>query len=67
MSGTIELRCTKCSRPPMMVARQDTDYPEAVRIETVCDKCDDGDFAETFHYDAAGNHITRDPKDRPNE
>lgn len=61
MADLIELRCTKCGRPPMMVAREETDYPEAERIETVCPDCDEGDFAEALQFDAAGRHITRDP------
>jgi hypothetical protein len=64
MADLIELRCTKCSRSPIMVARQETDYPEAVRVETVCPDCDEGDFAEVLQFDAEGKHITRDPKDK---
>ncbi len=45
----------------MEAERVDTDYPEAVRLEVRCDKCDNGDFSETMYYDAAGKHITRDP------
>lgn len=56
----IELRCPRGARS-LSVARDEYDYPEAVRVEVVCDKCDDGDFAEVMHYDADGNHITRDP------
>jgi hypothetical protein len=62
MTDLILLRCTKCPRE-MQVSRQETDYPEAVRVETCCDRCDDGDFHETFQYDAEGNHITRDPRE----
>jgi hypothetical protein len=60
MANTILLRCPKCNRE-MQVARDYTDYPEAVRVEVTCDRCDDGDFSELMHFDADGNHITRDP------
>jgi len=56
----IDLHCPKCKRT-MSVERQDTDYPEAVRLEVTCNECDDGDFAESFYYDSAGKHIIRDP------
>lgn len=56
----ILLRCPYCKRE-MEAERADTDYQEAVRMEVRCDKCDNGDFAETMYYDAAGKHITRDP------
>ena len=56
----ILLRCP-CCKKEMEVARQDMDYPEAVRVEVTCPECNAGDFAEVFHYDAAGKHITRDP------
>ena len=61
MANTILLRCPKCKRE-MQVQRDETDYPEAVRAEVWCDRCDDGDFHELSHYDADGNHIVRDPK-----
>ena len=56
----ILLRCPDCKRE-MEVQRDEHDYPEAVRVEVRCEECDDGDFAEVCHYDAAGKHITRDP------
>lgn len=52
--------CADCKKS-MEVRRDEHDYPEAVRVEVRCDKCDDGDFAEVMHYDADGKHITRDP------
>lgn len=60
MGDKILLRCPDCKRE-MMVDRDYTDYPEAVRVEVRCDNCDDGDFSEICHYDEAGNHIIRDP------
>lgn len=57
------LRCPKCRRETM-VDRAPTDYPEAVRIEVACDRCNAGDFAEVMQFDAAGRHITRDPDER---
>jgi len=54
------LRCPKCGKQKT-TKRQPEDYPEAVRMEIVCPKCDDGDFHEPFYYDADGTHITRDP------
>lgn len=62
--GRLLLRCPKCRRE-MMVDREPTDYPEAVRVEVTCPECNAGDFSETMHFDAAGKHITRDP-DEPN-
>lgn len=59
----MELRCPKCGKKKS-TAREPYDYPEAVRMEIICPKCDDGDFHEPFYYDARGRHITRDP-DRP--
>lgn len=56
----ILLRCPDCKRE-MEVERDESDYPEAVRVEFRCVECDDGDFAEVCHYDAADKHITRDP------
>lgn len=56
----ITLRCPDCKRSKR-VKREPTDYPEAVVLEVTCDRCDRGDFAEQVFYDAAGEHITRDP------
>ena len=47
-----------------MVAREPTDYPEAVRAEVACDLCAAGDFDEMMQFDASGRHITRDPDER---
>ena len=47
----ILLRCRYCARQ-MEVERDEYDYPEAVRVEVKCDKCDDGDFAETMPSNA---------------
>lgn len=63
--GRLLLRCPRCKRE-MMVDREPTDYPEAVRAEVTCDRCDDGDFAEMMQFDAQGRHITRDPDLPPN-
>lgn len=60
MREQILLRCPECNRE-QMVAREPTDYPEAVRVEVTCPECNAGDFAEVMHFDAAGKHITRDP------
>lgn len=60
LETNIELRCPKCKRW-QWVARDPTDYPEAVRVEVTCNDCDDGDFAEVMHYDVDGKHITRNP------
>lgn len=57
--GPLLLRCPMCRRE-MMVDREPTDYPEAVRIEVTCPECNEGDFAETMHFDATGKHIIRD-------
>lgn len=57
----LTLRCPKC-RKEISTERQDYDYPEAVRMEIICPKCDDGDFHEPFYFDANGKHITRDPE-----
>src|SRR5574337_781965 len=56
----LELRCPKCGKRKS-TERRPEDYPEAVRMEIICPKCDDGDFHEPFYYDASGRHITRDP------
>jgi hypothetical protein len=53
------LRCPLCKRE-RMVTRQIGDYPEAVRMEIQCDRCNTGDFDEVMYYDAGGKHITRD-------
>ena len=63
--GRLLLRCPKCGRS-QATDRQENDYPEAVRLEIVCPKCDDGDFHEPFYYDAQGKHIYRDPEETPN-
>lgn len=60
MSPTILLTCRKCPKI-VRAKREPTDYPEAVRLETLCDDCDRGDGAELVYFDAQGNHITRDP------
>ena len=57
MSETILLRCTKCRREMTVDRQEDFDPPHAACVETICDRCDDGDFSETFHYDADGKHI----------
>ncbi len=57
----ITLRCPDCKRT-RSVKRDATDYPEAVRVEVPCDRCDSGgDFPEVMQFDAVGRHITRDP------
>lgn len=56
----ILLRCPKC-RHEMRVARESTDYPEAVCVEVPCLKCDDGDFHELRQFDRSGKMIVRDP------
>jgi hypothetical protein len=58
--GLIPLLCYECGFA-VLTPRQPTDYPEAVRIETLCPECAGGDFSEVFHYDRQGRHITRDP------
>ena len=58
--ATIVLRCPKCKRTKQ-AQKLDTDYSETAAVEIVCPKCDDGDFHEPSHFDAAGKHITRDP------
>lgn len=60
MDGLITLRCPDCGIE-LQVERDDTDYPEAAVLEVRCDKCDDGDFAESVYLDADGKHIIRDP------
>lgn len=60
MSGKITMRCPKCGRCES-VERATFDYPEAVRLEFPCPRCDDGERFEIHYYDAAGQHITRDP------
>ena len=60
VDGMIFLVCPDCKRA-MEVKRDESDYPEAVRVEVRCDECDDGDFSEVCQYDANGKHITRDP------
>lgn len=56
----ILLKCPKCKRQ-MNAKRQDTDYPEAVRLEVACPDCNAGDFAEPMYYDKNDKHINRDP------
>ncbi|KRG43218.1 hypothetical protein ARC78_07585 [Stenotrophomonas pictorum JCM 9942] len=63
VDALILLRCPDCKRE-LQVQRDEMDYPEAVRVEVRCDQCDDGDFAEVMHFDADGQHITRDPDPR---
>lgn len=58
----ITLRCRKCLRE-MQVDRQPIDYPEAVRLELTCYRCDKGDFDESVYFDAQGKHIIRDPSE----
>ena len=60
--NTITLRCPKCERQKE-VARLSYDYPEAVRMEVACPKCNAGDFCEPQYFDENGAHITRDPKE----
>lgn len=66
LDGYIQLRCPSCKKA-MTVKRQPEDYPEAVRLEVTCPKCNAGDFAETMYFDASGKHITRDPDRRTPE
>jgi hypothetical protein len=63
---TIKLRCPSCGYS-LTSLRDPLDYPEAVRLEILCGDCSKGDFAESAYYDAAGNHITRDPAQPPSE
>lgn len=46
-----------------LVARGPFDYPEAVRLELLCDECGDGGFDEPFYFDRNGEHIVRDIED----
>lgn len=58
----IALLCPKCGRR-QMVKRADYDYPEAVRMELTCLKCNAGDFSVINYFDASGKHIIRDQKE----
>lgn len=60
MVEKIVIRCPKCGRTGS-TPRVASDYPETVSIEVMCDACNHGDFDEQKSFDAAGNHITRDP------
>jgi len=64
LKSYIQLRCPKCKRK-LTVKREPEDYPEAVRLEVTCPRCNGGDFAETMYFDASGKHITRDPRRTP--
>lgn len=57
----ILLRCPKCKQE-MMVDRDPTDYPEAVRVEVTCPACNPGDFAEVKQFNTTGQHIYHDPE-----
>ena len=59
-ASRITLKCTKCKRK-ISAERDDTDPPNAVRMETECDRCDrGGGWPETFYYDAENNQIDCD-------
>lgn len=62
MADTITLECPKCRRR-QQDDRRDTDYHDTALVRIICPTCDDGDFHEEVHFDAAGNHINRDPKE----
>lgn len=52
----IMLHCPNCDRE-MMVARVDTDPPDAVVARIQCDRCDDGGTHSPEFYDAAGSWV----------
>lgn len=62
MSDRIPLLCPECGMA-RLVARGPFDYPEAVRLELLCDECGDGGFDEPFYFDRNGEHIVRDIED----
>lgn len=59
----ILMRCPACPAQ-RMVSRVPYDYPEAVVIEVHCDRHNSADAEASIpkYFDAAGNHITRDPE-----
>lgn len=55
--NTIKLRCPECSRHKQ-VGRARTDLKRAVRVEILCDRCDDGGgFPQTTYWDAEGREL----------
>ena len=56
----VTLKCTKCRRR-VRTPREDSDPVNATRIETLCDRCDDGgNFPQVFYFDGENREINCD-------
>ena len=54
----IHVRCLKCKRMKLNQDRDEClDPDDAVIVEVICPKCDDGDFHLEIYYDKDGNVI----------
>jgi hypothetical protein len=53
----ITLCCPKCGKQ-VEASRLSHDPLEAIRMESTCPECWEGDFVETKYFDATGAHIT---------
>jgi hypothetical protein len=60
MRSLIPILCPECGLATL-TPRQPYDYPEAVRLELLCEECGKGGFPESCYYDRDDKHITRDP------
>lgn len=59
--GRIHVRCRQCGRKLSNMHRSEFDPPNAVLVETVCEKHDTGcGGPEEFYYDASGAEIPFD-------
>ena len=52
----IKLRCPCCGKTKS-AERDNTDPPGTAVVETTCDECDNGDFAEVVYYEAHGAQL----------
>ena len=59
----ITLACPGGCGRAMRVERSAHDYPEAMRVEILCDECGDGSFGIPRYYDRRGEEITRAMED----
>jgi hypothetical protein len=55
----ILLECTSCGRKKR-VPREPTDPPGLALMQMQCDRCNRGDFAPEFYFDAQGHEINCD-------
>lgn len=61
MSASIQLDCPSCGRRDDYPRIVDPTVPAAVvRIQSACNRCDNGDFSTETWFDADGNEVSQD-------